>query len=463
MSWPYATSASPSSSITMFMITTGLTPLALITNYTEASDFANTTKDISEEEKYIPFSERPETYFVPIIFFFILIIGLTGNGVLALTILRHRNMRNVPNTYVLSLALGDLLVIVTCIPFTFTVYILDSWPFGLALCKLSECAKDISIGVSVFTLTALSADRFFAIVDPMRKLHVTGSGRRATRFTAIVAGLIWVLAIICAIPASFSYLRFFQVNENISFYACYPFPEEFGPNYPKMILICRFFIYYVIPLSIIAVFYILMARHLIRSTRNILGEVQGQVRQIQARKKVAKMVMAFVIVFAVCFLPQHVFMLWFYIHPTALEDYNAFWHYFRILGFCLAYTNSCINPIALYFVSGTFRKYFDRYLCCATERMRRRHRRSSDLSSRGRGGQSFSLVSSKRYMGDSRRERSVQRLSIMPADIRSTTPIKEQETTITLSAYPNGIDESSTSRNQRISTTESTVHDRLVT
>lgn len=71
--------------------------------------------------------------------------------------------------------------------------------------------------------------------------------------------------------------------------------------------------------------------------------------------------MAFVIVFAVCFFPQHVFMLWFYIHPTAQQDYNVFWHYFRILGFCLAFTNSCINPIALYCVSSTFRKYFDRY------------------------------------------------------------------------------------------------------
>lgn len=92
--------------------------------------------------------------------------------------------------------------------------------------------------------------------------------------------------------------------------------------------------------------------------------------------------------------------------------------------------------------------------------MRRRHRRSSDLSSRGRG-QSFSLVSSKKYLSDSRREqRSVMRLSIMAGDIRSTTPIKEQETTITLSAYPNGMDDSL--RNQRIST-ESTVHDRLVT
>lgn len=68
-----------------------------------------------------------------------------------------------------------LQVILTCVPFTFTVYIVDSWPFGLVLCKVSECAKDISIGVSVFTLTALSADRFFAIVDPMRKLHASGT------------------------------------------------------------------------------------------------------------------------------------------------------------------------------------------------------------------------------------------------------------------------------------------------
>lgn len=353
-SWACSTSATLTSSFIMLVLTTRI-PLVLTSNYTEINgvvrddDIAKETND--EEEEYTPYSDRPETYIVPIVFFLILLIGLTGNGVLALTILRHTNMRNVPNTYVLSLALGDLLVIVTCVPFTFTVYILDSWPFGLLLCKLSECAKDVSIGVSVFTLTALSADRFFAIVDPMRKLHVTGSGRRATRFTAIVAVLIWVLAIICAIPASFSYIRVFKVNRNMSFCACYPYPEEFGSNYPKVLLICRFFIYYVIPLSIIAVFYLLMARHLMRSTRNIIGEMQGQMKQVQARKKVAKMVMAFVIVFAVCFFPQHVFMLWFYIHPTAQKDYNAFWHYFRIVGFCLAFTNSCINPIALYCIS----------------------------------------------------------------------------------------------------------------
>ncbi|XP_076223922.1 neuropeptide CCHamide-1 receptor-like isoform X2 [Nomia melanderi] len=229
--------------------------------------------------EYTPYENRPETYIVPLVFLLILLIGLTGNGVLALTILRHSNMRNVPNIYVFSLALGDLLVIVTTVPFIIILYIVDSWPFGLVLCKISECAKDISVGVSVFTLTALSADRFFAIVDPMRKLHTTGTGRRATRFTVIVAAMIWLLAIICAIPASFSYIKNFRVNKNVSFQACYPFPIEFGPNYPKTILVCRFFIYYAIPLSIIAVFYILMARHLMKSTRNIPGEMQGEANE----------------------------------------------------------------------------------------------------------------------------------------------------------------------------------------
>ncbi|KAK9507062.1 hypothetical protein O3M35_008886 [Rhynocoris fuscipes] len=106
-----------------------------------------------------PYSERPETYVVPIVFAIIFLVGVLGNGTLVLIFIRHRTMRNVPNTYILSLALGDLLVIISCVPFTSIVYTLPSWPYGEFICKLSESIKDISIGVSVFTLTALSADR----------------------------------------------------------------------------------------------------------------------------------------------------------------------------------------------------------------------------------------------------------------------------------------------------------------
>lgn len=76
--------------------------------------------------------------------------------------------------YILSLALADLLVIVTSVPFVSIVYTIDSWPWGEYICVISEFVKDVSIGVSVFTLTALSSDRFFAIVDPLRKFHAHG-------------------------------------------------------------------------------------------------------------------------------------------------------------------------------------------------------------------------------------------------------------------------------------------------
>ncbi len=90
--------------------------------------------------------------------------------------------------------------------------------------------------------------------------------------------------------------------------------------------------------------------------------------------------------FAICFLPLHVFFFWFYYNPDALETYNLYWHtlkvitikiklnfhvvtkpnYAQIVGFCLAYTNSSINPIALYCISTSFRQYFHRLFstCC---------------------------------------------------------------------------------------------------
>lgn len=72
--------------------------------------------------------------------------------------------------------------------------------------------------------------------------------------------------------------------------------------------------------------------------------------------QVAKMVMAFVVIFAMCFFPSHVFLIWFYYNPSSMEDFNDFWHVVRMVGFCLSFINSCLNPITLYIVSGTFRK-----------------------------------------------------------------------------------------------------------
>ena len=85
---------------------------------------------------------------------------------------------------------------------------------------------------------------------------------------------------------------------------------------------------------------------------------------MEARKKVAKVVLSFVIVFMICWLPRHTYILWFHYDPGL---YNMFWHVFKIIGFCLSFINSCINPLALYFLSKQFRRYYNRYLFCCCQ------------------------------------------------------------------------------------------------
>ncbi|XP_046407034.1 neuropeptide CCHamide-1 receptor-like [Ischnura elegans] len=342
----------------------------------------------AEDSEYVPYGQRPETYIVPILFALIFVVGVLGNGTLVLIFVRNRNMRNIPNTYIFSLALGDLLVILTCVPFTSTVYTVESWPYGELICKLSECVKDVSIGVSVFTLTALSAERYCAIVNPMRRHAGT---RLCTGSLTLVSAIgIWVLALLFAMPAAvFSYVKSYELEgtHNRTIQVCYPYPTEFGEAYVQVMVMLKFLAYYAIPLIIIAFFYILMAKHLEDSTRNMPGEAvtqaaRQQSTQVRARKKVAKMVLAFVVIFILCFLPYHTFMLWFNFYPNSHDMYDDYWHVFRIVGFCLSFINSCINPIALYCVSRAFRKHYNRYLfCCCLSGERRMARNVSTCES----------------------------------------------------------------------------------
>lgn len=52
----------------------------------------------TEEVSYEGYQYRPETYIVPIIFGIIFLAGLMGNGMLIAVFIKHRAMRNVPNT-----------------------------------------------------------------------------------------------------------------------------------------------------------------------------------------------------------------------------------------------------------------------------------------------------------------------------------------------------------------------------
>ncbi|KAE8299182.1 Gastrin-releasing peptide receptor [Larimichthys crocea] len=292
----------------------------------------------------------------------IIVVGLVGNVTLMKTCLSVKCMRTVPNLFLSSLALGDLLLLVTCAPVDACRYLVDEWLFGRVGCKLIPFIQLTSVGVSVFTLTALSADRYKAIVKPL------DIGRSSARLSVCLrAGSIWLLSVTLAIPeAVFSDLHTFTTSHtNETFVTCAPYPNA-GELHPKIHSTASFLIFYIIPLFIISVYYCFIARSLVRSSVDISAEGQLHLqRQIKSRKRLAKTVLVFVGLFAVCWLPSHVIYLYRSYHYDQVD--TSLGHFIAsICARILAFTNSCVNPFALYLMSKSFSKHFKKQLLCCT-------------------------------------------------------------------------------------------------
>uniref|UniRef100_A0A3B3US84 Gastrin-releasing peptide receptor n=2 Tax=Poecilia TaxID=8080 RepID=A0A3B3US84_9TELE len=288
------------------------------------------------------------------------VLGLIGNITLIRTFCSAKSIRNVPNLFMSSLALGDVLLLVTCAPVDASRYLSDEWLFGRVGCKVIPFIQLTSVGVSVFTLTALSADRYRAIVKPLDLQKST-----TTASIVLRAAFIWVFSLILAIPeAVYSDLHAFNVTStNESFVTCAPYPHA-GKLHPQIHSMASFLIFYVIPLLVISVYYTFIARSLFKSASSLPmeGNVHAR-RQVESRKRLAKTVLVFVGLFAVCWLPSHVIYLYRSYHYSQVD--TSLGHFvFSIVARILAFTNSCMNPFALYLLSKSFKKQFNQQLCC---------------------------------------------------------------------------------------------------
>ncbi|XP_072122952.1 neuromedin-B receptor [Mobula birostris] len=302
---------------------------------------------------------------IPPIYLLIITVGLLGNITLVKVFVSNSSMRSVPNIFISSLAVGDLLLLVTCVPVDAARYFFEEWVFGTMACKLIPLIQLTSVGVSVFTLTALSADRYKAIVNPM---DIQESS--AVLYTCLKAVTIWMISVALAIPeAVYSQVVQYHDSTNKSFSACVPYPLS-NKLHPKIHSVLIFLVYYLIPLSIISIYYIHIAQTLIKSAHNMPGESSDHAkRQMETRKRLAKIVLVFVGLFALCWFPNHVLYMYRSFHYGQID--TSLGHFVvTVLGRVMSFCNSCVNPFALYLLSETFRRHFNNNLRCRGHRHR---------------------------------------------------------------------------------------------
>ncbi|MEQ2269625.1 hypothetical protein XENORESO_007074 [Xenotaenia resolanae] len=283
----------------------------------------------------------------------VVVVGVVGNYLLLYVICRIRKMHNVTNFFIGNLAFSDMLMCVTCIPFTLAyAFNPHGWVFGRCMCYLVFLIQPVTVYVSVFTLTAIAVDRYYATVHPLKKRTTVAT------CTYVLTG-IWLLS--CGLVAPAVTHTYHVEFKEEGFTIC----EEFWLGQEKerrAYAYSTLLITYILPLSAVFVSYLCITVKLKKCVAPG-NRTQDQVGIHQARKrKIFRLVALLVSAFAICWLPIHVFNV---LRDIDIHLINK--QYFlliQLLCHLCAMSSSCCNPFLYAWLHDRFRTELRKMLKC---------------------------------------------------------------------------------------------------
>ncbi|XP_013102044.1 neuropeptide SIFamide receptor isoform X2 [Stomoxys calcitrans] len=283
----------------------------------------------------------------------VFLVGLVGNSFVIAVVLRMRNMRTVTNYFIVNLAIADILVIVFCLPATLMSNIFVPWILGWLMCKTVPYIQGVSVAASVYSLIAVSLDRFIAIWWPLRQLS-----KSRARFMILC---IWIIAFGTTIPWA---LYFDLVPAAEAFPAApdmYLCQEVWPPGTSGNLyfLLAHLLACYVLPMVLITLCYVLIWIKV--STRSIPGDTKdAQMDRMQQKSKVKviKMLVAVVILFVLSWLPLYVIFARIKFGGEISMEESEILNKVTPFAQWLGSSNSCINPILYAFFNKKYRRGF---------------------------------------------------------------------------------------------------------
>nr|XP_037870197.1 diapause hormone receptor-1 isoform X2 [Bombyx mori] len=166
------------------------------------NDTANASRPVDSTRVFGP--QRDTLYIVlpiTIIYTFIFVSGLLGNIFTCIVIVRNKNLHTATNYYLFSLAISDLLLLVSGMPQEM-YSIWSKWPyvFGHTFCVIRGLAAETSTNASVLTITLFTIERYLAICHPFVS-HKMSKLSRAVKHVV----LLWVAALALALPQALQF------------------------------------------------------------------------------------------------------------------------------------------------------------------------------------------------------------------------------------------------------------------
>lgn len=280
--------------------------------------------------------------------------------------------RSLTDSLIASLALADLCFIVTLPLWAVYTAMGYHWPFGQPLCQISSFLTALNMYASVFSLSMLSMERYWVLTGRRHSSHRAPQSF-PSRALWILGG-VWVLAGVLALPAlllrSVQEVELEPESEDDSgsvFLSCqmdYSMligaeVEETEKERVEMwwaaaLSLKSTLIGFLLPFVILLVCYCSLAQLLSRH----FGKGPRPDRRRQRR--LIRVIVTLVMAFFLCWLPLHVnktvsmlLEFGFFPYSCSLDQILLAAHPYVT---CLAYLNSCLNPLLYAACDPSFRK-----------------------------------------------------------------------------------------------------------
>ncbi|KAJ7336536.1 hypothetical protein OS493_011746 [Desmophyllum pertusum] len=186
----------------------------------------------------------------------IFVIALFGNSFGLFLVLKKSSSSSVTNLFIANMAIADLLLTVTVMPFQVAYFyrglVWIGGAMGNITCKVLFHVIPVSIAATVLTMLVISIDRFYAVFYPLRS--------KLFRKPRILSAIIWILSFVLMIPYVFYSEIEFDTRQTA--YVCLQVSSRTDTNVIRIFHICLFSILYALPLFIMTILYFLVCRKL---------------------------------------------------------------------------------------------------------------------------------------------------------------------------------------------------------
>ncbi|KAL2083246.1 hypothetical protein ACEWY4_021019 [Coilia grayii] len=316
---------------------TTLNPL-LVTSIFYEDEGNDTTRNLFEQPHW-------QVALWAIAYSLIVFVSVIGNVTVIWIILAHKRMRTVTNYFIVNLAFSDASMATFNTAFNFVYALHNDWYFGLGYCKFHTFFPITAMFSSIYSMAAIAVDRYMAIIHPLKP-------RLSSTTTKIVIAVIWAVACSLAFPQCFFASTRFYPPRTV---CMVEWPDEEEGVHQLIYQTAVIILIYLLPLLVMLVTYSLVGYRLWGS--EIPGEASDHYQnQIQAKRKVVKMMIVVVVTFAICWLPYHIYFI---LSSISMDIYNQ--HFIQqvyLAIFWLAMSSTMYNPIIYCCLNQRFRSGF---------------------------------------------------------------------------------------------------------